>query len=129
VLKIFFGLLIAVGLGCIARVPTSTLTQGVSVAGGPGFASPQKLTEHFRKHGAEFGASSETEYLHMAQILRDAPSSGGIREATRPDGITTRFDRRSGGFLAFNRDRTIRTFFKPNDGERYFERQLNRSHE
>ena len=28
--------------------------------------------------------------------------------------------------IAFNRDGTIRTFFKPNDGERYYRRQAER---
>jgi pyocin large subunit-like protein len=44
----------------------------------------------------------------------------------KPHGIVTRFDRRSGAFGAYNHDRTIRTFFKPNDGERYFRRQAER---
>ena len=47
-------------------------------------------------------------------------------EAVRTDGVVTRFDRAQGAFLAFDRDRTIRTFFHPNDGERYFQRQLAR---
>jgi pyocin large subunit-like protein len=62
----------------------------------------------------------------MAQELRDRPIDGSVLEAARSDGVVTRFDRASGAFLAFNRDRTIRTFFKPNDGEAYFRRQLNR---
>jgi len=40
--------------------------------------------------------------------------------------VVTRFDRTSGAFLAFNSDGVIRTFFKPNDGERYFRRQAER---
>jgi pyocin large subunit-like protein len=46
----------------------------------------------------------------------------------RGDGVITRFDKKSGTFLAFNENRTIRTFFKPDDGVRYFERQLDREH-
>ena len=128
-LKLFFGLLIAVVLGCAPHTATPSFPPPVAFATGPGFESHAKLTEHFHKHGAEFGAKSETEYLHMAQILRDTPLIPRIREAVRSDGVITRFDLQLGSFLAFNRDRTIRTFFKPNDGERYFERQLNKSHE
>ncbi|MEP6832119.1 MAG: hypothetical protein ABJB74_01945 [Gemmatimonas sp.] len=36
------------------------------------------------------------------------------------------FDRSAVDCLAFDHDGTIRTFFKPNDGERYFRRQANR---
>jgi len=53
---------------------------------------------------------------------------GNIEELRRPDGTTSRFDRSSGAFIAFNSDGTIRTFFKPNDGEAYFRRQARRIH-
>jgi pyocin large subunit-like protein len=91
-----------------------------------GFASAQRLDEHYAKHGAEFGSISREDYLGLAQKLRDAPVGGPILEAVRKDGVVTRFDRDSGAFIAFNRDRTIRTFFKPNDGERYWRRQMER---
>ncbi len=65
-------------------------------------------------------------YLGAAQLLRDAPLGGNVLEVQRRDGVMTRFDRGSGAFLAANRDGTIRTFFKPNDGERYFRRQASR---
>ena len=72
-------------------------------------------------------AISEAQYLAMAQRLRDEQVGGDILEVVRPnDGVVSRFDKRSGAFLAFDRDGTIRTFFKPNDGERYFRRQANR---
>jgi pyocin large subunit-like protein len=93
-----------------------------------GFASREKLLEHYRKHGREFGNISVEEYLEIAQTLRDQPAGGGIVEAVRADGVVTRFDRNTGVFIAFNRDDgTIRTCFKPNDGEAYFRRQLKRS--
>ena len=91
-----------------------------------GFRDRAHLREHFQKHGAEFGAGSESEYLHLAQTLRDRPAGGEVLEAVRTDGAITRFDRSNGAFLAFDRDRTIRTFFRPNDGERYYSRQLAR---
>ena len=51
---------------------------------------------------------------------------GPVLETIRRDGVTTRFDRQTGAFVAFNADGTIRTFFKPNDGERYYRRQAER---
>jgi pyocin large subunit-like protein len=96
-------------------------------AGGPGFRSRAQLDEHFAKHGAEFGHISEAEYLRLAQELRDAPVGGPILEARRPNGQFSRFDRRKGYFGAYNPDRTIRTFFIPNNGERYFRRQAQRN--
>src|SRR5579872_929592 len=95
-------------------------------AAGPGFRSQAQLDEHYRKHGSEFGHISKQDYLRLAQELRDAPVGGPILEARRPDGEFSRFDRRHGYFGAYNPDRTIRTFFIPNDGERYFIRQARR---
>ncbi len=91
-----------------------------------GFATRRKFLDHYKKHGAEFGSISQEEYLRQAQVLRDSPAGREILEAVRADGVITRFDRNSGAFLAFNSDLTIRTFFKPNDGERYFRRQSKR---
>ena len=95
---------------------------------GVGFRSRERLAEHFQKHGQEFGAATPDDYLHLAQALRDRPAGGDVLEKVREDGVVTRFDRRSGAFIAFGPDGVIRTFFRPNDGARYFERQAERSH-
>jgi hypothetical protein len=95
---------------------------------GIGFRNAQRLAEHFAKHGHEFDAPSASAYLALAQALRDAPVGGDVLEIRRPsDGVVSRFDRRSGAFLAFDSDGTIRTFFRPNDGESYFRRQARRA--
>ena len=95
-------------------------------AAGPEFRSRSQLEAHYRKHGAEFGNISKAEYLRLAQQLRDAPVGDGILESVRSDGVITRFDRRKGYFGAYNPDGTIRTFFIPNEGERYCQRQAKR---
>lgn len=135
--------LLALGLagclaGCSARQTTraepnrneSTPVQAGSAsaraAPGVGFASLEKLLEHYHKHGGEFGNISMEEYLRTAQTLRDHTSGAAIIEAVRTDGVITRFDRDTGTFIAFNRDGVIRTCFRPNDGEAYFRRQLKR---
>jgi pyocin large subunit-like protein len=91
-----------------------------------GFKTRARLTEHYRKHGREFGRVSQADYLYLAQKLRDGPVGGSVLETVRSDGVVTRFDRATGSFLAFDPDGTIRTFFKPNDGETYFRRQARR---
>jgi pyocin large subunit-like protein len=91
-----------------------------------GFATKQKFLDHYDKHGKEFGSISKEEYLLQAQVLRDLPAGGDILEAVREDGVITRFNSKTGAFLAFNPDLTIRTYFKPNDGENYFRRQARR---
>ena len=91
-----------------------------------GFRSHERTVEHFRKHGREFGNIEIDEYVRRAQALRDAPVGRDVLEFQRPDGVTVRFERSSGAFIAFNANGVIRTFFKPNDGLRYFERQRTR---
>ena len=97
----------------------------VLFASGPGFRSRRQFDEHYQKHGGEFGNISQSEYLRLAQELRDAPVGGPILEARR-DTVVTKFDKRTGYFGAYNADRTIRTFFIPNQGESYFRRQAER---
>ena len=105
--------------------PPATASTG-SFPASVGFADARRLDEHYEKHGAEFGATSRQDYLRMAQKLRDAPAGGPILEAVRRDGVVTRFDRQTGAFIAFNSNGVIRTFFRPNDGERYWRRQAER---
>ncbi len=121
-------LLLALGLGLMLTGCQVAREGGPATAYGPhiGFASPSLLHEHFVKHGPEFQARSEVEYLNMAQALRDKPLSPDVLEGRRKDEVVTRFDRPTRSFLAFDKDGTIRTFFKPNDGESYYWRQLNR---
>jgi pyocin large subunit-like protein len=91
-----------------------------------GFADQRRLDDHYEKHGAEFGRITRQDYLRQAQLLRDAKVGGPILETVRADGVVTRFDRDTGAFIAFNANGVIRTFFKPNDGERYYRRQSER---
>ncbi len=105
-----------------AAAPTMVLRSDV------GFASQQKLVDHYRKHGREFGPITMEQYLRKAQELRDRPAGGQVLESNRTDGVVTRFDRSTGDFIAFNRNGVIRTYFRPSDGEAYYKRQLQRKH-
>lgn len=94
---------------------------------GRGFRGAAQLADHFARHGADVGASTPEAYVALAQALRDAAPGGDVLEIVRPvDGVISRFDRRSGAFGAYDPDGTIRTFFKPEDGEAYFRRQARR---
>lgn len=119
--------------GAAAANPTEAAPAATSAASAPsrgatvGFRNAERLAEHFAKHGQEFDAPSKEAYLAMAQALRDAPAGPDILELVRPlDGVVNRFDKKTGAFIAYDPDGTIRTFFKPNDGEDYFRRQARR---
>jgi pyocin large subunit-like protein len=91
-----------------------------------GFANRSKYEQHFIKHGGEFPGVSKEQYLRMAQEMRDAPLSDSLIESPQARGNLSRFDRTTGAFLAFANDKTIFTFFRPNDGEAYFKRAAKR---
>jgi len=113
----------------VARTPGVTETPSSPSRGwgaSVGFVDQRRLDEHYEKHGAEFGRITKVDYLHQAQLLRDAKAGDPILKVVRSAGVTTRFDRQTGAFIAVNPNGTIRTFFKPNDGERYFRRQAER---
>ena len=101
------------------------LAPAALTAGGRGFRSEHYLDDHFNKHGREFGDISRHDYLKMAQQLRDAKPSPEVLESRRADGGFARYDKRRGWFGVYDSDGTIRTFFIPNDGLRYFRRQAN----
>ena len=94
-----------------------------------GFRTSDRLEEHFEKHGREFHAGTADDYLRMAQTLRDRRKGRDVLEFVRNDALTCKYDRDSGAFVAYDSDGTIRTFFRPRDGEAYFERQKSRSDE
>jgi hypothetical protein len=95
----------------------------VALAGGRGFRTQHLFEEHFAKHGKDFGNITPEEYLRLAQQLRDTRAGKYVLESRRPNGAGAKFDLRNKAFVAFDSDGTIRTFFIPNDGVRYFERQ------
>jgi ribulose bisphosphate carboxylase small subunit len=109
-----------------AASDTSSQTETRGFGPGVGFADQRRLDEHYQKHGTEFGRITKQDYLRQAQLLRDAKVGGPVLEVVRRDGVVTRYDQQTGAFIAFNPNGVIRTFFKPNDGERYWRRQAER---
>lgn len=94
----------------------------LAIAGGQGFRTEDLLKDHYAKYGHAFGPITRDQYLRLAQHLRDSHVGKYILESKRPDGLI-RFDTRHGYFGAYDPDGTIRTFFIPPDGIRYFERE------
>lgn len=112
-----------VGLPAPASTAPATATSSSR-----GFRTQELFRDHYAKHGREFGNIPADEYLRQAQSLRDAPLSATVLEIRRQDGVISRFDKATGSFIAFNADGTIRTFFRPVDGENYFRRQATTRH-
>ncbi len=99
------------------------LTVLAVAGGGPGFRTQHLLEDHFARYGTQFGQINIQQYLHLAQQLRDATPGKNVLASKRPDGGGSKFDLKKGWFVAFDADGTLRTFFVPKDGVRYFDRQ------
>jgi pyocin large subunit-like protein len=89
----------------------------------PGFRTPHILEDHYARYGSQFGTVTPRQYLKLAQQLRDTTPGKGILVSRRPDGGGAKFDVKHGWFVAYDGDGTLRTFFRPRDGVRYFDRQ------
>lgn len=91
-------------------------------AASKGFRNEHQLDDHFSRYGRDFGHPTKAQYLKMAQQLRDARPSKDVLLKRRLDGGGAKFDVRVKWFVAFDADGTIRTFFVPKDGMKYFDR-------
>jgi pyocin large subunit-like protein len=94
-----------------------------AMAAGRGFRTPHLLQDHFSKFGSQFGDITMPQYLHFAQQLRDANPGKNVLISKRADGGGSKFDVKRGWFVAYDGDGTLRTFFIPKDGIRFFEAQ------
>ena len=84
------------------------------------FAAGQ-LEVHFLKHGYQFGAITEEDYLQQARELLNAPVTADVQEKIRSNGDIERFRSSTGEFAVMTKSGRIRTYFKTD--ERYWMRQ------
>ncbi len=85
------------------------------------FRKAEYLQEHFEKHGAEFGFATVEEYLAGANRVVASPEALHKLEGEDGDDV---YYLESGNEIVFvSTDGYIRTYFKPNDGKAYFDRQ------
>lgn len=110
-------------LTAVIGVIFAFVTAAPARAGGRGFRTQHLLEEHYAKYGSGFGKITQDQYLRLAQQLRDSRPGKHVLEARMPAGGGAKFDKRYGWFVAYDADGTIRTFFVPKEGIRYFARQ------
>lgn len=79
--------------------------------------------EHWEKHGGDFPEiHSAQDYERAAQSFVTAPPSGTLTKH-RTNGDTLFYDPATNTFAVADRDGEPRTFFRPNSGRDYWERQ------
>ena len=70
-------------------------------------------TQHFKKHGKEFGFKTEEEYV-MGAIAFTTSSSPNILQNTQKDGDTAFYNPKSAEYAVKSKKGLIRTYFKLN---------------
>ncbi len=83
------------------------------------------LQDHFERHGGDFRATSPDDYAAQAWRFRERATTLGLPMKQDTDGTVRVFDPKSSAFAAYNRDGTVKTYFRPNNPS-YWQRQPGR---
>lgn len=85
------------------------------------FRNSKLLNEHFEKHGKEMGFSSAEEYLAAANAVVNNASA--LHKTEKEDGDDVYYLESTNEFVIVSTDGFIRTYFCPNAGIDYYNRQ------
>lgn len=85
------------------------------------FRTQRQLSEHFDKHGREMGFASPGEYERAAS--RAATNPYALHKLEKEDGDDVYYLVTTNEFVVVSTDGFIRTYFCPDSGKRYFDRQ------
>lgn len=91
------------------------------------FETPEKMQKHYDKHIDKYGNISILEYIALANELVNAKDTDGIEKIVRSDESTAIYRFSTNDFLVITKDGYIRTFFKPDDGEKYWREEHERN--
>ena len=85
------------------------------------FRSQKLLEQHYEKHGIEMGFASAEEYLAAANKVVSSPQALHKKEAEDNDDVY--YLEESNEFVIVSEDGYIRTYFLPDGGISYYNRQ------
>ncbi len=105
-----------------ANRPPKSARQGLTAA--ESWGNPATLEDHFRRHGADFGARTAEEYAQKAsQFFQDAIHRG-LPMKMDEFGVIRIYDPETNTFGAYNPDGTTKTFFKPDPAKHRYPTNL-----
>ena len=85
------------------------------------FRNENLLKSHYEKHGKEMGFSSSEEYeLSASDVVNDSES---LHKTEKEDGDDVYYKVDTNEFVVVSTDGYIRTYFNPDAGKKYFDRQ------
>jgi phage-related protein (TIGR01555 family) len=95
-----------------------------------GFKSSQHLNNHWlngRTHQEEYakdGITTKEQYAQRAVELAEMPVGGTIQGYKTKEGYVCRYDTSKNDYVKADIKKGIRTMFKPEDGEKYYQEEL-----
>lgn len=85
------------------------------------FRNAKLLEQHYRKHGIDMGFTSAEEYEKAAAAVVNAPDV--LHKTEAEDGDDVYYIERTNEFVVVSTDGYLRTYFNPDRGKDYFDRQ------
>lgn len=85
------------------------------------FRSNKLLEEHYEKHGIDMGFSSAAEYEAAAAAVVNSPNA--LHKLEKEDNDDVYYIESTNEFVIVSTDGYIRTYFSPDSGKDYFDRQ------
>lgn len=85
------------------------------------FRNRDLLESNYEKHGKEMGFSSSKEYEMSASDVVNNPES--LHKTEKEDGDDVYYKENTNEFVVVSTDGYIRTYFNPDSGKKYFDRQ------
>lgn len=86
-----------------------------------GFRTDRQLEDHFERHGVEMGFEDEDAYVAGANRVIASPDA--LHKLEAEDGDDVYYLEETNEFVVVSKDGYIRTYFEPDDGIDYYERQ------
>lgn len=85
------------------------------------FRTKEQLADHFERHGVEMGFEDEDAYVEGANRVISSPDA--LHKLQAEDGDDVYYIEETNEFVVVSGDGYIRTYFEPDDGIDYYERQ------
>ena len=85
------------------------------------FRNDKLLTDHYKKHGMDMGFASKEEYEKAAGKVIANPDS--LHKTEKEDGDDIYYLEETNEFVVVSTDGYIRTYFYPDSGKKYFDKQ------
>lgn len=104
--------------------------KGANILEVKGFKNKQHLNNHWqngRTHQKEYakdGITTKEQYAKRAVELAEMPTGNGILGYKTKEGYICRYDSSKNDYVKADIKKGIRTMFKPDEGEKYYQRML-----